>query len=155
MFPILYQEKPFIQLMITLSFWSATPHICRARWLTGSQINGERRRRYPGCLNGPPRSPLFARRRSIHHHELQSAWQVATRSVHMYQQSRWWSLKAIWGDIKMTPHGWKTADIAHLGVLEKRDADRTDVQIVPSTEQCGLCWWDFFFSSCPSLSSTF
>lgn len=32
----------------------------------------------------------------------------------------------------------QTADIVLLGVLRERDADKTDLQIVPSMRQCNL-----------------
>lgn len=36
------------------------------------------------------------------------------------------------------------ADIVLLGVLRERDADKTDLQIVPSTRQCNLTWCEVF-----------
>lgn len=36
----------------------------------------------------------------------------------------------------------RPAHIALLGVLWKRDADKTDLQIVPSARQCNLTWSD-------------
>lgn len=50
---------------------------------------------------------------------------------------------------KWRPMVQRPSCTALLGVLQKRDADKTDLQIVQSTRQCDLTWWDPFS---PSIS---
>lgn len=62
-------------------------------------------------------------------------------------------LKGIWGKINDARWFGGLKTLRSREFLRKRDADKTDLQIVPSTRQCNLTWCDVcFFVFFPLLS---